>query len=425
MRWLFTFFFFILHITLFASNITHFSYEGAINPASNSFVQKAIENAKKQNSTLILFELNTPGGLLSSTRDIVSQILNSPIPVVVYISPKGSRAASAGTYILYASHIAAMSQGTHVGAATPIHIGMMPSEDDMSSAMQTKTINDATAYIQSLAKLRQRNIEWAKQSVIKGESIDAQKALELGVINFVANDLESLLEQLNGFEVQVDDKTVTLETQNATIQTVEEGFKIKLLSYLSDPNIAYALMLVAIYGIFFELMNPGSIFPGVMGVISGAMALYALNILPFDYAGLLLIFIGVALMAIEVFVVGFGILGVGGIIAFVFGSLILFDEKTLGVDISLSLIIAFALVSAGVFIYLLKIIITERKQKARTGKEQMVGAVARIVKKDKNGYKVFVHSEIWNAQSKEELSIGKEVIIEAIDGLTLLIKTKE
>jgi membrane-bound serine protease (ClpP class) len=415
----------MVHTTLFASNITHFSYEGAINPASHSFVQKAILSAKKQNSTLIIFELNTPGGLLSSTRDIVSQILNSPIPVVVYISPKGSRAASAGTYILYASHIAAMSQGTHVGAATPIHIGVMPNENETSSAMQTKTLNDATAYIQSLAKLRQKNIEWAKKSVTKGESIDAQKALELGVINFVANDLESLLEQLNGFKIQIDDKTVTLETQNATIQTVEEGFKIKLLSYLSDPNIAYALMLVAIYGIFFELMNPGSIFPGVMGVISGAMALYALNILPFDYAGLLLIFIGVALMASEVFVVGFGILGVGGIIAFVFGSLILFDEKTLGVDISLSLIIAFALVSAGVFIYLLKIIVTQRNQKAKTGKEQMLGAVARIVKKDKNGYKVFVHSEIWNAQSKEEIEVGKQVLVEAINGLTLQIKPKE
>ncbi|WP_164969157.1 NfeD family protein [Candidatus Marinarcus aquaticus] len=428
MRLIFFFFIFIVNTSIFASNITHFSYEGAINPASNTFVKKAISHANEQNSQLIIFELNTPGGLFSSTRDMISQILNSSIPFVVYVSPKGARAASAGTYILYASHIAAMTQGSNVGAATPVQMGMIQDKNKNNnplSTMKTKAINDATAYIESLAKLHGRNIQWAQKSVTEGASIDAQKALELGVINFVANDVQKLIQQLDQFEVEVNDKTLKLDTNNATLLTVEEGFKIKLLSYLSNPNIAYILMLIAMYGIFFEMMNPGSILPGVTGVISGALALYALNILPFDYAGLLLILIGVGLMAAEVFVVGFGVLGMGGVIAFVFGSLILFDEKTLGVDISLSLIAAFAVVSVVIFIYLLKIIIQERDQKAKTGTEQMLGTVATVVKKNNNGYKVAIHSEVWNALSQEEVQVGQEVIVEAIKGLTLQIKPKK
>lgn len=418
------FLFFILSISLFASNITHFAYDGAINPASNAFVKKSISYAKKQNSQLIIFELNTPGGLLSSTRDIVSQILNSKIPILVYVSPKGARAASAGTYILYASHIAAMTQGSNVGAATPVQMSMKD-DDKKPSAIKTKAINDASAYIESLAKLRGKNIQWAKKSVTKGASIDSQKALELGVIDFVADDLNTLLKKLDGFEVKIDDKKIKLNTQNSTLQTVEEGFKIKLLSYLSNPNIAYGLMLLAIYGIFFELISPGAIFPGVTGLVSGALALYAFNILPFDYAGLLLIFIGVFLMTMEIFIISFGVFAIGGVIAFVFGSLILFDEKTLGVDISLSLIVAFVLVSITIFIYLLKIIIEQKDQKVKTGIDQMKSATAKVVKKQGNTYKVSIHSEIWNAISKEEINEGDEVIVESIEGLTLHIKSKE
>lgn len=418
------FLFFILSISLFASNITHFAYDGAINPASNAFVKKSISYAKKQNSQLIIFELNTPGGLLSSTRDIVSQILNSKIPIVVYVSPKGARAASAGTYILYASHIAAMTQGSNVGAATPVQMSMKD-DDKKPSAIKTKAINDASAYIESLAKLRGKNIQWAKKSVTKGASIDSQKALELGVIDFVADDLNTLLKKLDGFEVKIDDKKIKLNTQNSTLQTVEEGFKIKLLSYLSNPNIAYGLMLLAIYGIFFELISSGAIFPGVTGLVSGALALYAFNILPFDYAGLLLIFIGVFLMTMEIFIISFGVFAIGGVIAFVFGSLILFDEKTLGVDISLSLIVAFVLVSITIFIYLLKIIIEQKDQKVKTGIDQMKSATAKVVKKQGNTYKVSIHSEIWNAISKEEINEGDEVIVESIEGLTLHIKSKE
>jgi membrane-bound serine protease (ClpP class) len=352
-------------------------------------------------------------------------MLSSPVPIVVHVSPQGARAASAGTYILYASHVAAMTPSSNVGAATPVRMGAMQTDSNATSAMQTKAINDASAYIESLAKLRGRNVEWAKKSVTEGASVDAQKALELGVIDVVATTMDALLKQLDGRKVEIDGKILTLDTENAPVHTVEAGFKIKLLSYLSDPSIAYVLMLLAMYGIFFELLNPGSIFPGVTGVISGALALYALNILPFDYAGLLLILIGIVLMAAEVFIVGFGVLGLGGIIAFVFGSLLLFDEKTLGVDISLSLIIAFALVSVAIFIYLLRIIIAERKQKPKTGMEEMLGAMATVVKNQKNGYKVAIHSEIWNAQSKEALNEGEEVVVEAMDGLTLHIKPKE
>ena len=423
MRLLVLFFTFV--VTIFASNITHFSYNGAINPASSAFVKKSIAHANKQNSKLIIFELNTPGGLLSSTRDIVSQILNSKIPIVVYISPKGSRAASAGTYILYASHIAAMAKGTNVGAATPIKMAGMKVKDKLPSSLETKAINDARAYIESLAKLRNRNIQWAKESVIKGASIDSQKALELNVIDFIADDLQSLIKKLNGFEVKIEGKTFKLDTKNIEVQKVEKGFKIKLLSYLSNPNIAYGLLLLALYGIFFELMNPGSIFPGVTGLVSGGLAIYALNILPFETAGLLLIIIALILMISEVFISGFGILGFGGVIAFIFGSIILFDEKTIGSDISLSLIIALAIVSSGIFIYLLKIILKERKVKAKTGSEQMIGLNGKVLKKKNDVYKVLVHSEVWNAKSKEEIQIGQNIIVEAIDGLTLKIKTKK
>ncbi|MFP4486462.1 MAG: NfeD family protein [Campylobacterales bacterium] len=416
----------IFSFLAYASSYTHLKIDGAISPASSEHLHLALEEAEDSGSMFAILELNTPGGLVTSTRDMVQMIVNSNIPVVVYVSPKGSHAASAGTYILYSAHIAAMAPGTNLGAATPVSImGGNPLSEDKNSAMEKKAIGDATAYIKSLSELRQRNTEWAIKAVTEGESISAKEALDIGAIDMIATDLDELLQKLDGYEVEVDGTMTTLETNNITINTVEPDIKSEILAIITNPNVAYILMLVAIYGIFFELMNPGSILPGAAGVISGVLALYALNILPFNYAGILLMFIGIAFMVAEVLVAGFGILGFAGVIAFVTGSLLLFDAQTLGQDISLALILAFALVSLGFFIYVMRLYISTKKQKPHSGVEDMIGSEAKILQKNKNSYLVLSHGERWEAVSKESFEVGEIATIKELNGLTLTIKHKE
>lgn len=415
----------VFSVFVYANNFTHIQIDGAISPASSEHLSLALEEAEKNNSSFLLLELNTPGGLVTSTRDMVQMITNSKIPVVVYVSPKGSHAASAGTYILYSSHIAAMASGTNVGAATPVSLmddGLLSKE---KSTMQNKVIGDATAYIKSLAELRDRNSTWAAQAVEEGVSISANEALKLGVIDMKTDSIDELLKKLQGYEVEVEDRIVTLKTANITAEKIEPDFKSKILSIITNPNVAYILMLVAIYGIFFELLNPGSILPGATGAISGVLALYALNILPFNYAGMLLIFIGIAFMIAEVFVAGFGILGFAGVVAFVIGSLLLFDAQTLGTDISLALIVAFAIVSLGFFIYVMRLFLSTKRQKPHSGVEDMIGIDARVVQKDRDSYLVLAHGERWEAVSKESFEVDDIATVESIDGLTLKIKHKE
>ncbi|MBT8348442.1 MAG: nodulation protein NfeD, partial [Sulfurovum sp.] len=360
------FFLLILFLPLLASSSTIIKLEikGAIGPASSDYLKKGMEAAVSQNAEMILIELDTPGGLSSSMREMIQEITNSTFPVITYVSPKGAHAASAGTYLLYASHVAAMAPGTNLGAATPVNLMPVPKMTDSNisspSTLEKKVINDAIAYIKSLAELNERNISWAVEAVKEAKSISAKEALRYGVIDLIAENSNELLSQLEGRSVTVSGKSIILRTEGAIIQTFQADWKTQFLSIITDPNIAYILLIIAIYGIFFELINPGAIFPGVIGIISGVIALYALNMIPFNYAGLLLMILGIAFMIAEVVITGFGILGIGGVAAFAFGSLLLFDADTLGSGLSIPLIIAFSLVSLVFFIFVIRFLVKSR-----------------------------------------------------------------
>jgi membrane-bound serine protease (ClpP class) len=412
-------------LPLFASTSTIMKLEikGAIGPASSTYLKEGMAAAVRQNAQMMLIELDTPGGLSSSMREMIQEITNSTLPVITYVSPKGARAASAGTYLLYASHVAAMAPGTNLGAATPVSLMPTPmiadSNTSTPSAIEKKAINDAMAYIKSLAELNERNISWALDAVEEAKSISAKDALSYGVIDLIAENSNELLNKLEGRIVTISGKSITLRTEGAVIHTFEADWKTRFLSIITNPNIAYILLLIAIYGIFFELMNPGAIFPGVIGVISGVISLYALNMIPFNYAGLLLIILGISFMVAEVFITGFGILGIGGVIAFAFGSLLLFDAKTLGSGVSIPLIIAFSLVSLGFFMFVLRFLLHSRSIKIVTGVDEMVGATAKVLETTKEGYRVRCHGEIWYATSDNELEVGQKVRVESLSGLTL------
>ena len=425
--------FFLLLLTLLplfaqSSLVVKLEIKGAIGPASSEYLKEGMAFARERNAQMMLIELDTPGGLSSSMREMIQSITNSSIPVVTYVYPKGAHAASAGTYLLYASHIAAMSPGTNLGAATPVSLMPSPSGVDSNgsniSTLEKKVTNDAVAYIKSLAELNERNVSWALSAVEEAKSISASDALKFGVIDLIAQSREELFKKLDGRSVVIFGKIVTLNTKNATLQSFEPSWKSRFLSTITNPNIAYILLLLAIYGIFFELMNPGSIFPGVIGVISGVIALYALNMMPFDYAGLLLILLGIALMVAEVFVAGFGILGIGGVIAFAFGSLLLFDADTLGQSVSIPLIIAFTLSSLAFFVLVMKLFLSSRSAKVVSGADEMIGAAAKVVDVREDGYLVHCHGEIWSALSESKLSIGQDVEVVELLGLVLKVIPK-
>ena len=410
-----------------ASTVIKLEIKGTIGPATSYYLKEGMEAALLQNAQMMLIELDTPGGLATSMREMIQEITNSTFPVIIYVSPKGARAASAGTYLIYASHVAAMAPGTNLGAATPVNLMPTPKLPDLNSssspsALEKKVINDAMAYIKSLAELNDRNISWAEEAVKEGKSISAEDALRSGVIDLMAEDRDELLKKLEGRIVTVSGKSMTLKTEGIVIQPFEADWKTQFLSIITNPNIAYILLLIAIYGIFFELMNPGGIFPGVIGVISGVIALYALNMIPFNYAGLLLIILGIVFMVAEVLIAGFGILGIGGVAAFAFGSLLLFDAQTLGSGISIPLIIAFSLVSLGFFIFVLRFLLHSRSVKVVTGMDEMVGATAEVLEAMKDEYRVRCHGEIWYATSDSLLEVGQNVRVESLSGLVLHVK---
>ncbi|MEA3373768.1 MAG: nodulation protein NfeD [Campylobacterota bacterium] len=422
---------FLLLLTLLpllatASTIVKLEIKGTIGPASSSYLKEGVAVAARQNAQMILIELDTPGGLSTSMREMIQEITNSPLPVIIYVSPKGARAASAGTYLLYASHVAAMAPGTNLGAATPINMMPTPKVADSNastiSTLEKKAINDAMAYIKSLAELNDRNVSWALGAVKEAKSISAEDALRFGVIDLMADDTKELLSKLEGRSVVVSGKSITLTTEGAVIEYFEADWKTRFLAIITNPNIAYMLLLIAIYGIFFELMNPGALFPGVIGMISGVIALYALNMIPFNYAGLLLIILGISFMVAEVFISGFGILGIGGVIAFAFGSLLLFDADTLGSSVSLPLIIAFSLVSLAFFILVMRLFLRSRSAKVVSGAEEMVGAAAEVLEVSEQGYRVLCHGETWSAASESKLTVGQKV--QVVERLGLILKVK-
>lgn len=410
--------------------------DGAIGPATASYIREGLEQAREERARMVIIKMDTPGGLDSSMRDIIKDILAMPLPVITYVHPSGARAASAGTYILYASHVAAMTPGTNLGAATPVQIGGVPGQPDdqaggekegdgkapkSSNASERKAVNDAVAFIQSLAKIHGRNAEWAEKAVREAASLPASAALEQNVIDIVAPDMTSLLTQLNGRRLAVNGQEIRLDTRGIALNEVEPSWTSRILATITNPNVALILMMVGIYGLIFEFMNPGSFVPGTIGAISLLMGLYALAVLPVDFAGLALIALGIALMVGEAFAPSFGILGIGGLVAFMFGAAILFDTDVPAFRIDWSVIAAVGVFSAVLLIIVARMGVSSLRFRVQTGREEIVGAQGEVLDWTEGAGHVFVHSERWNAAGPHGLSKGVPVIVNAIDGLWLQV----
>lgn len=392
--------------------------DGVINPVSSEFISKGIKKANKQGFEAVVIELDTPGGLDASMRSIVKEIIGSEVPVVVFVSPSGARAASAGTFILLASHIAAMAPQTNIGAAHPVGVG-----EKMDKTMSDKATNDAAAYIKSLAEKHGRNAVWAENAVRKSISATEAEALKENVINLISKDINSLLEDINGRQVETSMAKKTLRTKGAGIAREEMGLRYKILNLISDPNIAYILMLLGFYGLFFELTNPGTIFPGVVGGICLILAFYAFQTLPVNYAGLLLIILAIILFILEVKIVSHGVLVIGGIIAMVIGSIMLFETEGPFVKLSLAVILPAVIITTVFFTVIIGLAFKALRRKPITGIEGLVGAEGMAqtdITKD-NGM-VLLHGEIWSAYSDELIQKGQKIIVESVKGLKVKVR---
>lgn len=394
---------------------------GIINPPMAGFIKEAIESAEKKKVEALVILLDTPGGLDTSMRDIVKSIMESEVPVVVYVAPSGARAASAGSIILLAAHIAAMAPGTNVGAAHPVTIG----KEKVDKEMMKKVVKDAEAYARSIATKRKRNVDWASRAVRESASITAEEALRNNVVDIVATDLEDLLNKIDGKTVETRVGKKTLSTKKKKVTEIEMPFKFKFLSYISDPNVAYILMMIGLYGILFEIYNPGSIFPGVIGGICIILALYSFQALPISYAGIFLIILGVIFFILELKIVSHGLLAIAGIISIVLGSIMLIDLPSSVLSISWKSILAVAVMSALFFLGVLSYAVKAQFSKVKTGKEGLIGEEG-IAKTDVHQYgKVLVQGELWNAKSEEPIKAGERVQVEKVDGLVLKVKRKE
>ncbi len=408
--------------------------EGAIGPATASYISKGLATAADQGASLVILRMDTPGGLDTSMRAIVRDILASPIPVASFVSPSGARAASAGTYILYASHLSAMMPGTNLGAATPVQIGSSPdsperSPDDEetssatpSNAMEAKAVNDAVAYIRSLAQMRGRNAEWAERAVREAASLSASDALDQQVIDIVAESTTDLLAQIDGRSVKINETDLALNTVNLELAIIEPDWRTDLLGAITNPNVALILMMIGVYGLIFEFMNPGSVYPGTVGAICLILGLYALAALPVNYAGAGLIVLGLILIIAEAFAPSFGALGLGGAIAFILGSAILIDTDSPAFAISWPIVIG-TTVSALVFsLVVVRMAISSQGQQIVSGREQMIGQIGVI--QDWQGLRghMFIHGERWQATSSTPLENDQKARVTSIEGLTLHVE---
>ncbi|MCG6860099.1 MAG: nodulation protein NfeD [Chromatiaceae bacterium] len=418
--------------------------EGAIGPATSAYVEEAISDAEERGAGLLVLRMDTPGGLDTSMRAIVKAINASQVPVVGFVAPSGARAASAGTYILYACHVAAMAPGTNLGAATPVQIGGLPSggtpeksepsqtgADDETdeekpaatgNASKDKLINDAGAYIRSLAQLRGRNAEWAEKAVREAASLPAEEALQLGVVDLLARDLDELLRKLDGRTVQIAGGEVTLDTGGVIRVELDPDWHSRLLAIISNPNIAYILMLVGIYGLIYEFSNPGAVVPGTVGAVSLVLALYSFQLVPINFAGVALMLLGLALMVAEAFAPSFGALGIGGVVAFVVGSLILIDTDAPGFGLSIPLILTFAVSSAVFLVFVIGMAIESRRRPVVSGAEQLLSASGQALEAFQGEGRVRLHGEIWTARSQAPVAAGQTVRVTGRDGLTLLVE---
>lgn len=404
--------------------------DGAISPPTAAYFQRALEQAGQAQAELLVLRLNTPGGLDASMRQMIRDILASPVPVAVYVSPSGARAASAGTYLLYASHIAAMTPGTNLGAATPVSIGIGGDQPDRKddgkgrapggTAMERKVTQDAAAYLRSLAQLRHRNAEWAEKAVREAASLSAEDALKLKVVDFVAADLAELLRQADGRSVVMEGGERRLNLAGAVIVTVEPNWQERLLEAVADPNVALILMMLGVYGLLFEFYNPGIGVAGIAGAISLLLAMYALAMLPINAVGALLVLTGIALMAAEAFFPSFGVLGIGGAVAFVVGALMLVDADVPGLRVSLAFVLPLAITSALVLAGIGSFALRARGRPVVSGAEAMLGGTAEALDDfDGRGW-VLAAGERW--QARGTMKRGERARITAVDGLTLVVQ---
>ncbi|RKY58408.1 MAG: nodulation protein NfeD [Candidatus Latescibacterota bacterium] len=392
--------------------------EGAISPASAHFLIESLERAEREGAECLVVELDTPGGLMESMRSMVKALLNSEVPVVAFVYPKGSRAASAGVFVTLAAHIAAMAPGTNIGAAHPVMLG----GERMGKEMSEKVTNDAVAYIKAIAERRGRNQKWAEDAVRKSISSTPEEALKAGVIDVIAEDLEELLEKIDGRKVKLPSGEKVLHTKGAKIVEIRMSFRDKILQTLSNPNIAYILLILGFYGLIFELSNPGAILPGVIGGICIILAFYALQMLPVNYAGLLLILLGLGLLIADIKVPSYGLLTVGGIVSMTLGSIMLFRTPGSFLSVSWPVILAAVITTAAFFIFAIGMAIKARLTKPVSGKEGLVGerGVARTPLEPSG--MVLVHGELWQAKSDEPVGEGEEVEVVAVEGLKLKVK---
>jgi membrane-bound serine protease (ClpP class) len=392
--------------------------DGVINPVSAEFIQKSIRKANEKSIEALVIELDTPGGLDTSMRSIVKEIIGSQVPVIVYVSPSGSRAASAGVFLTFAAHVAAMAPGTNIGAAHPVGVG-----DKMDKTMAEKATNDAAAYIKSLAESRGRNAQWAEDAVRKSISATETEALKENIIDIVSKDINSLLSEINGRNVQTVFGPKILSTKNAVIVREELGLRHRILNLISDPNIAYILMLLGFYGLFFELTNPGALFPGVLGGICLILAFYAFQTLPVNYAGLLLIILAIIMFILEVKIVSHGVLTIGGIISMTIGSLMLFESPVPFMKLSLYIVLPAVIITTLFFTLTFGLAFKAFRSKPVTGPEGLIGlggvADTEITT---DGGMVSIHGEKWSAFSDMPIRKGERIVVEGVAGLTVRVK---
>lgn len=405
--------------------------KGGIGPGQQRYITQGLASAKNQAMKAVVIKLDTPGGLGSSMRAIVSAILASPVPVIVYVSPSGARAASAGTYIMYAAHIAAMAPGTNLGAASPVAMTMpgSPSQPNKSdsdkstaSVSEKKAVNDSSAYIRSLAELRGRNVSWAEKAVRQAASISANQALRMGVIDVVAKDVQGVLNQINGKTVLVQGKPQLLNTKQLKLVPFNPNWQTKFLRVITDPSMAYILLMIGVWGLFFEFSNPGAVVPGVIGGVSLLVAMYALQLLPINYVGLLLIVLGISFLIAEAFLASFGVLGIGGIVALAIGSTMLIDADMPGFAIAIPVIFVTSMLTAGFFLLVVNLALRSRFRPIVSGAESLIGQMGLIEKDFRGRMWVRVQGELWKLDDAARLNSGDKVVVTQLKGCQLSVK---
>jgi len=391
--------------------------EGVIGPVTTEFITESLDRAVQDGSSCLIVELDTPGGLMDSMRSIVKAFMSSPIPIIVYVAPSGAQDASAGVFITLAAHVAAMAPGTNIGAAHPVTMGQ-----EMDETMSEKITNDAVSYIRGIAEQRGRNADWAEAAVRTSESVTAGEALDLGVIDLISESRQALLDSLDGLVVETAQGSVTLETRGATIRELQLGFRYRVLNIISNPNVAYILLILGFYGLFFELSNPGAFLPGIAGGICLILAFFAFQVLPINYAGLLLILFAIILFIAEALTPTFGFLTTGGIIAMILGSLMLIGSPAPFLRLSWQIVVPVTLATAAFFLFALGMALRTRLRKPTTGKRGLIGEIGVAETRLNPDGKIFLHGELWNARCPEVIRKGDKVRVVAVERLLLHVE---